>query len=62
MEDQSIFKRRAVDINDTVSAYSVSLDESEICSSSRVCIGLRAINQIGYGEETKTACTNIERG
>jgi hypothetical protein len=61
MEDQSIFKRRAVDINDTVSAYSVSLDESEICSSSRVCISLRAINQIGYGEETKTACTNIER-
>jgi hypothetical protein len=61
MEDQSIFKRRTVDINDTVSAYSVALDESEICSSSRVCISLKAINQIGYGEETTTACTNIER-
>ena len=60
--EQTRFKMKKVDLSDTETSFSLVLNESEICNSSRVCISLRAQNEVGYSLETETTCTNIERG
>lgn len=58
--EQTPFKMEKMDISDT--SFLLVLNESEICNSSRVCISLRAQNEVGYGDETEASCANIERG
>ena len=60
--DQSTLKRQTVIIEGAEAKFSLVMNESELCSSSRVCVRLRARNGIGYSQETETTCTNIERG
>ena len=55
-------KTETIDINGTATNYLIHLNESEICSSKRLCISLRANNGIGYGFETKKRCIDIKRG
>ena len=60
--DHTVLKTETLAVSGAETKFSQALNESDLCSSSRVCVTLRAWNKIGESHETKSNCTNIERG
>lgn len=52
----------SIDINGTETKWSILLNESEICTCTRICISLKARNVIGDSSETSQSCVDIVRG
>ena len=60
--DATASKTETIDINGAETNYSIHLNESDVCTCKRLCISLRARNEIGYGSGTKKSCIDIKRG
>ena len=60
--DVTASKTATIDINGAETNYLIHLNESEVCTSKRLCITLRARNGIGYSSRTKNNCIDIKRG
>lgn len=52
----------SIDINGTETKWSILLNESEICTCTRICISLKARNVIGDSSETSQSCVDTVRG
>lgn len=53
---------KSIYINGTETKWSISLNETEICTCKRICISLKARNLIGESPETGKSCVDIVRG
>jgi hypothetical protein len=59
--DVTASKTATIDIKGMETNYLIHLNESEVCTSKRLCISLRARNGIGYSSRTKKNCIDIKR-
>ena len=60
--DRNTWKTESIYIPGTETNFLFPLKESDICTSNRLCVSLRATNQIGYSPNTSITCITMERG